>query len=253
MSVQKILNRENRTIVYEYEPKPQKSCIVYLHGLNSSRQSEKGKRLLKFAKEKNYAFLSVDYTAHGESEGTPADFRVARCLNDVLDVMDKEKIVNPLYLVGSSLGGWIAFLLAEKMQNQVKGILTCAAGVDFLERVWRKMLPQSIKLLLKSGHIIGPNAETKGYCFSYAMFQEAKPYLLLHRKINYTGPVILAHGDADTVVLPDNSFKIKEALLSQDVQVHIIKGEGHALSGYPLEQEVERLIWKGEKNGNAKK
>ena len=95
MSIQKILNRENRTIVYEYEPKQKRACIVYLHGLNSSRQSEKGKRLLKLAKEKNYAFLSVDYTAHGESEGTPADFRVARCLNDVLDVMAKEKIVNP--------------------------------------------------------------------------------------------------------------------------------------------------------------
>ncbi len=253
MSVKKILNRENRTIVYEYEPKEKKACVVYLHGLNSSRQSEKGKRLLKFAKEKELGFLSVDYTAHGESEGKPSDFRIARCLNDVLDVLAKEKISNPLYLVGSSLGGWIAFLLAEKMPQQVHGILTCAAGVDFLERVWRQILPSDIKTLLKSGHIIGPNAETKGYCFSYAMFQESKPYLLLHRKINYTGSVILAHGDVDTVVLPNNSFKIKEALLSEDVQVHIIKGEGHALSGYPLEQELERLIFKGEKNVKSKK
>ncbi len=253
MSIKKILNRENRTIVYEWCAKKNTPCLVYLHGLNSSRQSEKGKRLLKFANEKNLAFLSVDYTAHGESEGQPSDFRIERCLNDVLDVMAKEKIINPLYLVGSSLGGWIAFLLAEKMQNQVKGILTCAAGVDFLERVWRKILPPDIKLLLKSGHVIGPNAETKGYCFSYAMFQEAKPYMLLNRKINYTGPVILVHGDADTVVLPDNSFKIKEALLSKDVQIHIIKGEGHALSGYPLEKELEWLIFKGEKNGKSKK
>lgn len=249
MSVKKIFNRENRQIVYEWIEAPQKPCIVYLHGLNSSRQSEKGKKLKAYALQNGYAFLAADYTAHGQSEGSPSDFRVGRCLTDVCDVIRFEQIKNPLYVVGSSLGGWIAFVLAEQMPDQIKGILTCAAGVDFLKQVWDKMLPKSVKMLLKRGVVIGPNEQTKGYCFSYPMFKEAKSYLLLHRQINYKGPVILAHGDADTVIKFDNSFKIKEALLSKDVQVHIIKGEGHALSGYPLEKELDFLIDKGSKNG----
>lgn len=246
MTVKKIINGENRKIVYDWFFVPKRPCVVYLHGLNSSRRSEKGKRLLAFAKAENYAFFSVDYTAHGESEGVPSDFRIGRCLDDVLTVIAKEKITNPLYLAGSSLGGWIAFLLAEKMPEQVKGVLTLAAGVDFLDYVWKKLLPGNVKALLKSGAVIGPSPATKGYCFSYPMFTEARPYFMLNRQISYAGPAVLVHGDKDTTVLPANSFKIKNALMSNDVQIHIVKGEGHSLSSYPMEETLKLLIQKGE-------
>lgn len=241
----KIQNRENKTICYDYLKQNNQPCIIYLHGLKSSRNSSKAERLKAYAQKKGYAYLAVDYTAHGESEGKPDDFRVGTCLNDVLDVLAHEKIENPLYIAGSSLGGWIALLLAETKQEQVKGVLTLAAGVDFLPFVWKKLLPRTVKALLKRGLIIGPSEETKGYCFSYPMFKEAEPYLMLHRKIHYTGPVILAHGDKDSVILPENSFKIKDALESQDVSVHIIKGEGHHLASYQLEETMENLIQKG--------
>lgn len=245
---QKILNRENRTIVYDYIARQSAPCVVYLHGLNSSRKSQKGERLKAFALQHGFAYLSVDYTAHGESEGKPSDFRIARCFNDVLDVIAAENITNPLYLAGSSLGGWIAFLLAVERPLQIKGVLTLAAGVDFLPFVWENMLPAPVKALLKGGMIIGPSEETRGYCFSYAMFKEAEPYLLLKKPIAYNGPVVLAHGDKDTVILPENSFKIKDALESSDVAVHIIKGEGHRLESYPMEETLLKLIAKGEKN-----
>lgn len=242
----KFLNRENKTICYDYLKQNNQPCVVYLHGLKSSRQSLKAKRLKAYAKKNKYAYLALDYTAHGESEGNPSDFRVARCLNDVLDVLSHEKITNPLYIAGSSLGGWIAFLLAEIKQAQVKGVLTLAAGVDFLPFVWKKILPFAFKVLLKRGLVLGPNAKTKGYCFSYPMFKEAEPYLMLHRKINYKGAVVLAHGDQDTIILPENSFKIKDALESSDVTLHIVKGEGHHLHSYPLEDTMDYLIKKGE-------
>ncbi len=241
MNMKKLINDRSKTLVYTHD-KREKICVIYLHGLRSSRQSEKGKRIAAFCRQNNYSFLSVDYTGHGESDGAPSDFRVKQCLDDVLTVIAAEKIEQPIYLVGSSLGGWIAFLLAERLTTQIKGILTCAAGVDFLPMIWDQVLTDSVRQMLRNGAILGPNEETHGHCFSYPMFVEAEPYLLLNREIRYQGPVILAHGDQDNIIPYQNSFKIKDALESKDVCVQIIKGEGHLLSSYPLEQNLKFLI-----------
>ncbi len=250
MNTKKLKNTAGYLITYTLMPALTTGTpvIVYLHGLKSSRHSEKGKRLEKYAYDNKYGFLAVDYTAHGTSEGLPSDFRIERCLNDVLEVIQAENISNPLYLAGSSLGGWIAFLTAEKLSAQVKSVLTFAAGVDFLPMIWENLFTDEIKSLLKKGVVLGPNELTKGYCFSYAMFTEAEPYLLLNRRILYTGPVILVHGDKDDLIPYQNSFKIKDALESTDVQCHLIKGEGHALLSYPMENALDLLIHKGEEN-----
>ena len=242
MESQKIKNSKKYVIAYTYLKYENQPCIVYLHGLRSSRNSEKGKRIRQFCLQNNYSFLSVDYTGHGESEGKPDDFRIHQCLEDVVNVVRFHNIREPLYLVGSSLGGWISFLLAEQFPQQVKGILTCAAGVDFLPMVWHHMFNDKIRDLLKNGAVIGPNEETHGHCFSYPMFVEAEPFLLLNRKIQYNGSVILAHGDKDEIIPFENSFKIKDALESQDVCVHIVKGDNHSLQTYPLENNIQSLI-----------
>lgn len=250
MNTKKLKNTAGHLLAYTFiSPLTDKTPIViYLHGLKSSRYSEKGQRLENYARNKNYGFLAVDYTSHGNSSGEPADFRIERCLKDVLEVIQAENISNPLYLAGSSLGGWIAFLTAEKLSAQVKGVLTFAAGVDFLPMIWEHLFTDEIRNLLKKGIVLGPNELTKGYCFSYAMFTEAEPYLLLNRRILYTGPVILVHGDKDDLIPYQNSFKIKDALESMDVQCHLIKGEGHALLSYPMENALDLLIHKGEEN-----
>ena len=207
MNLKKIKNSDAKTIAYTYD-KRNTPCIVYLHGLCSSRQSEKGKRLARFCEENGYSFLAVDYTGHGESEGLPSDFRIKRCLDDVIQVLETEQPQEDLYFVGSSMGAWVAFLGNE----------------------------------LQNGKVLGPSEETYGYCFSYEMFTQAEPYLLLNRKIHYTGPVILVHGDKDTVIPYQNSLKIKDALESKQVCVQIIKGEGHSLSGFPLERTLKFFI-----------
>ena len=241
MDTKKIKNNIGKIIAYTYHQK-ESPCVIYLHGLQSSRQSEKGKRLELFCEQNGYSFLSVDYTGHGNSEGEIIDFRIKQCLDDVLCVLKEEKIKQPLYLIGSSLGGWIAFLLAEHFKTQVKGILTCAAGVDFLPMIWNHLLTDELREMLKNGGTLGPSEETYGHCFTYPMFTEAEPYLLLNRKIQYDGPVILVHGDKDTIVPYQNSFKIKEALESNKVCVQIIKGEGHILSSFPLEKTLKLMI-----------
>ncbi len=245
MKTKKIKNSKGNQIAYTYIDRINKPCVIYLHGLRSSRKSDKGNRINAFCEQNNYSYLAVDYTGHGESDGLPEDFRIGQCLDDVLTVIQNENIKTPIYLVGSSLGGWVAYLLAERLGNQIKGILTCAAGVDFLPMLWNNVFDDNIRKMLKNGIVLGPNEETKGHCFTYPMFVEAEPYLLLNRTIRYHGPVVLAHGDKDNIIPYQNSLKIKDALETHDVSVHIIKDEGHSLSGYSIENTLKSIMKKG--------
>lgn len=216
--------------------------LVYLHGLLSSKTSEKGQQILSFAKKNKMGFLSVDYTAHGDSDGDKTEFRVGKCLEDVLSVIDKELIDKKLILVGSSLGGWLSLLLAEKKKEQVKALMTLAVAADFTKLVWEYMFTDDVRELLKSGKVLGPNEETKGHCFTYQMFEEAEMHCLLHRTIDYDGPVLLVHGDQDEIIPYKNSLKVKDSLLSSKVCVQILKGEHHLLKGYNLSEGINYLL-----------
>lgn len=239
----KVLTYSNGNhISYTISYGEKKRGILYLHGLLSSQKSNKGCQLFEYAQENNLTFLSLDYTAHGESSGKPEEFRIGQCLTDICNVIRHENYKESFIIVGSSLGGWLSFLIAEKYPNQVKGILTLAAGVDFMPRIWNEIFDDTIRQLLKTGRVIGPSADTMGYCFSYPMFEDAEKYLLLKRSIHYTGPVMLIHGDKDEIVPWKTSLAVKEALDSKDVVLQLIKGEKHPLKTYDLKQGIDTFV-----------
>ncbi len=240
-------------IAYTYIPGTSPLTYVYLHGLRSSRSTEKGRLVAEFAQKNKCSFLSLDYTAHGESSGKPADFRVGRCLRDARDAIQTLLPPDaPLIFVGSSLGGWIALLLAEEFSERVRGLLGIAAAPDFLDEIWHTLFSTRIRLLLRAGAVLGPNPQTRGYCFSYKMFREARRYNLLKRRIMYQGPVILMQGDKDKLAKWPKPLYIKDALLSEDVQILLVKGADHHLSrAADLElmwNQLSLLLKKGEKH-----
>ena len=231
-----------KKISYLIDNKNADVFLIYLHGLLSSKSSEKGKQILAYAKKKKMGFLSVDYTAHGESDGEQTEFRVGQCLKDVLSVIDHEIKDKSIIVVGSSLGGWLSLLLAEQKKEQVKGLMTLAVAADFTKLVWEYIFNEETRTFLKAGNVLGPSHETKGHCFTYQMFEEAEMHCLLHRQINYNGPCLLVHGDKDEVIPYQNSFKVMQALTSSKVAIQIIKNEHHLLQGYNLSDGLNYLM-----------
>ena len=215
--------------------------IVYLHGLLSSHKSKKGRFLEKMAKKYGLDYLSFDFTSHGESWGKPTDWRIGECLKDALDII-KSKTTGPQLLIGSSMGGLIGLLVSEKMPGRVAGYIGLAPGADFMENIWNNIFITSQREALKRGVVFGPSEATKGYCFSYPMFEDARKYLILNRPINYKGPVVLINGDQDVLVDYRQNFKVQENLLSKDVQTWIIKGSAHNLSTPKDLRTIQRAI-----------
>ena len=228
MTFQTFTKKDGHTLAYEQYNAERPIGIVYLHGLLSSRKSRKGQFLQSYAESHNLAYLGFDFTSHGDSWGEPADWRIGLCLEDALEII-QAKTKGPQILVGSSMGGWIGLLVAEKMPDKVAGFLGLAPGADFTQNIWNNILQEPVRQALKAGHVFGPSEATQGYCFAYPMFEEAKKHFILQRKIAYRGPVILMNGDDDKLVRIEIPLKIKDNLESDNVQVWINKGAEHTL------------------------
>ena len=227
---QKLTRADKSHIAYIHVKGNKNLCVLYLHGLLSSQESKRADIIRACAKGLGAHYVSLDYTGHGDSSGQPSDFRIGRCLQDTLDVIGHTARGMPLLVVGHSLGGLIAFLLAERRPRQVLGVLGIAAGIDCMDYIWKRWIPWYGKVALLCGKVLGPNAMTKGYCFSYPMFLDAARYRLLNKRVAYDGDVVLMCGDKDNIISWQHVLKLKDTLTSPHIKFCLIKGGSHRLN-----------------------
>ena len=80
------------------------------------------------------AFVRFDYFGHGESSGRFEDGTIGRWREDALAVLD-EVTAGPQIVVGSSMGGWVALLVALARPERVRALIGLAAAPDFTEEL----------------------------------------------------------------------------------------------------------------------
>src|SRR5262249_7441750 len=85
--------------------------LFWLGGFKSDMQGTKAAALAGFAVERGRALVRFDYSGHGESKGEFVDGTIGRWLDESLAVFLRS-CRGPQVLVGSSMGGWLALLLA---------------------------------------------------------------------------------------------------------------------------------------------
>ena len=225
-----ILKRKNKAdIAYTWIKGKQNLAVLYLHGWTAQRKSKKGEIIAQTAQDYNCHYISLDYTAHGESGGTPADFMVGQGLQDTLDVLNETVKDMPLIIVGNSIGGWIGLLLLTRIQNAI-GFLGLAPAPDITQFVWENLLPAPAKTAIEQGMILGPTPETFGFCFTKQLFEDGKKHFILNQKIPFNGMVRLLIGDKDDRVDIKRLYQVKDALTSDDMTLTLIKGANHHLS-----------------------
>lgn len=229
MSDFKLSRKNEPDLTYTWEAGDKDLLILYLHGWTAHRKSKKADTILETAKRNRCHYVSIDYTGHGESGGTLADFTVGRGLKDILDILSTLPKI-PMIIVGNSIGGWIGFLLAEKLKHRVLGVLALAPAVDITQDIWNELLPPIAKEALNHGDIIGPSPDTQGFCLTQDLFKNGIELSMLDRGIEYTGPVRIVWGDRDNRVKLDKIIRIKNALKSENVTLTLLKGSDHHLS-----------------------
>ena len=203
--------------------------VVFLPGFGSDMTGEKASHLAEYLSARGTAFLRLDYSGHGRSQGRFEDGTVGRWCRDALAVIDAATI-GPLLLVGSSMGGWIAMLIGLA-RREVVGIVTVALGADFTERsMWGQFTPEMRRQLMRDGSVMVQTWFNDRLLITRDLIEDGRRNALLDGPIEITCPVRLLHGQRDTDVPWQVSVDAAELLRSDDVRVVLTKDGDHGLS-----------------------
>ena len=211
-----------------YRPRAGESpTLIFLPGYASDMDGGKAIALDRFAAERGLAMLRFDYSGTGLSDGNFDDGTIEIWLADALAAIDA-LTDGPLILVGSSMGGWIAFHVALQRPGRVMALVGIAAAPDFTEWGYTKAEKAEIAA---SGRLVQPNISGGDPWLTTSNFWESGQRLcLLEEPIDIICPVRLIHGDQDPEVPLSVASRLLGALRSDDVQLTIVKGGGHRLS-----------------------
>ncbi len=205
--------------------------VVFLGGFRSDMTGTKALALQAWAEATGRAFLRFDYSGHGASHGAFADGAITDWREDaaaVLSVLTE----GPQVLVGSSMGGWIALLLARDMADRVAGLVTIAAAPDFTETLWHiELTPADRARLMHEGVILRPSAYSADpYPITRRLIEDGRQNLLLDRPLHLPGPVRLLQGMQDADVAPDVALRLFDHLDGPDLQLALVKDADHRFS-----------------------
>ena len=203
---------------------------VFLPGFRSDMTGAKALALEAWCMARGTACLRLDYSGHGASDGAFTDGTIGRWTEDALVLVDV-LTQGPLVLVGSSMGGWVALLLARARRARVAGLVGIAAAPDFTEDLmWDAMMPAERARLQRDGVIQVPSRYGDPTPVTLRLIEDGRDHLLLGEPIHLDCPVRLLHGQNDADVPWETSLRLAAKLDSTDVQITLIKDGDHRLS-----------------------
>lgn len=210
--------------------------LVFLPGYMSDMSGGKATAVFDWAVANGRSCLLLDYSGCGLSDGEFCDGSLTRWAEEVVGLIEA-RVGGPVILVGSSMGGWLMLLVAEALGDRVAGLIGIAAAPDFSE--WGYDADQQARLAAGET-VLEDNPYGPEPTPTYAAFWcDAQNRLMLGRAINITCPVRLIHGQRDDDVPWDISLRLADALLSDAVQVTLVKDGDHRLS---REQDIALLL-----------
>ena len=210
--------------------------LMFLPGYASDMDGTKALALDAFAERRGLAMLRFDYSGTGSSEGRFEDGTLGGWLDEALYLLDT-LTQGPVILAGSSMGGWIALLMAKHRPDRVAGLVGMAAAPDFTDWGYGA---EDKAILRRAGRLEQPNAYgPEPQVTTFAFWESGEALRLLHEPVAVDCPVRLVHGDSDTEVPIEIALRTMRRLRSADVQMRVLKGGGHRLSE---RHEIEAIL-----------
>ncbi len=204
--------------------------IVFLPGYASDMAGAKADAIGTWAARRSQAYVRFDYSGCGRSEGEFAHGTLGKWTADADAAIDAVA-PGPIVLVGSSMGGWIALLLALARPAQVLALVGVAPAPDFTRALVDTLTSDERAHLARAGGFERPSPYSDTpTLYTRSFIDEASHHLLLDRPIAYHGPVRLIHGQRDPDVPWQLSLELAQRLASGDVQVALVKDGDHRLS-----------------------
>jgi len=238
-----------------------RAVIVVSHGL-----AEHGGRYETLAGElvqRDYAVYAVDHRGHGRSSGPRANIdRFSHLVSDFCAFTGRcarEHLDTPVFMLGHSMGGAVAFASALRLQHALRGLVLSAPALATDQKV-----PPLQELFVRFLSVVAPNtgalalpANAVSRDPSVVARYEADP--LVHHKaipartlVELLGamqgfpasarelrlPTLVLHGTADTLVPLAATRPVYQAFGTRDRIVKLYDGLYHEVFNEPERERV---------------
>ena len=219
--------------------------ILFITGFLSKRWGNKSKALAQWCQEQGWGFCCFDFRGWGDSEGQWGDYRLLQWLEDAEAVTNLLADGPPITIVGNSLGGWLAWLVAQE-QPAVEELILVAPAFNMMDQraadisaerraQWQVAgsMPWDDDPLHKEAPIPWHWVED-----SQALWRRR---LTMPRRMKTT----ILHGLQDAVIKPEGSWAFVQHVLSQDPGFPIellLKTGDHRLSSPEHVETIRRLV-----------
>jgi len=204
--------------------------IVFFGGFKSDMEGTKALWLEDWARAQGRAFLRFDYSGHGQSSGAFTEGCIGDWAADARDALDA-LTEGPQILVGSSMGGWIALLLARAVPGRVAGMVTIAAAPDFTEdSMWAGFGEEERRQIMDEGQIALPSEYGEPYIITRRLIEDGRDHLVLRSPLNLPFPVRFLQGTADEDVDKSVALTLLDHATGPDMRLTLVRGADHRFS-----------------------
>lgn len=217
--------------------------LVWLGGYRSEMTGTKAEALDAWAAAHDRAFTRFDYSGHGQSGGRFEDGTISRWLEESHRVFEA-CTEGPQIVVGSSMGGWLALLLAEAMREaapgRIGGLVLIAPAVDMTRALmWDRMTRANRRQLEQDGILSEPSRHTpEPVPITLGLIRDGDRHLFGDRLIETGCPIHILQGVEDTEVPWSHAVSLVSRLASDDVVLTLVKDGDHRLS---RPEDLQRL------------
>lgn len=224
-----------------------KPGLIWLGGFKSDMKGTKAEALDIWAKEQGRACIRFDYSGHGESDGKFSEGTIGKWLDESCRVFE-QFCDGPTIAIGSSMGGWISLLLAQRLRSktlrgnaELAGLVLIAPAVDFTEALmWQRFTPDIKRQLEERGYWERPSEYSDDpYLITRQLIEEGRNHLLLGGLIETGCPVRILQGVKDEDVPWEHAVSLVSRIARDDVVLTLVKDGDHRLS---RPEDIERLL-----------
>ena len=205
--------------------------VVFLGGFKSDKEGTKAIYLEEWAQRRGQAFLRFDYSGHGQSSGDFLEGSIGDWAEDAGAII-AGLTDGPQILVGSSMGGWIALLLARMMPERFAGLVTIAAAPDFTEdSMWAGFDDAQKRALQEDGRVELPSDYSdEPYVITRHLIEDGRKRLVLRDPLPLPFPVRFLQGTDDADVDMSVAYRLLNHADGPDMRLTLVKGADHRFS-----------------------
>ncbi len=210
--------------------------LVVAHCFGADRKAAKS--LGYYEEAENRGWLVVCPELHGHRTAGATSFAAIEAQRDLIDAIDWMSAHyrvdrSRVYLVGRSMGGMLAALMAAKYPDRFACVVAGQGISDFVE--WTRNAPATLREAIKTECL----ALTGEVQFDY----ERRSAIRYAPNFRYV-PLIVWHGSNDSIVPSEQSARLVDAIRKfypWQEPVHWLHGAGHNPINFPPRWECEQM------------